>query len=242
MDSSQFGALCDQQRQEGAEQAFTSDANIMHELKEAQVQRQLLLREAAMRSQPGTEQRPKALHRVDMNFMEAIPVLVTGVFTPAMTHRMMIKAPVLQRVIDGIFIGMDARSRRNERLDQGANRGLLDILDHPDDHRATPLNHAENRWFFGRQGSPTPRPLQPPPPTLPAGAAHRFRLSLVAGDDVNLVAFHLPRQDRFGLAQHDPIPQLLGHPLRIAGVQPQFLGDLSVREVQSHEIQTQNPH
>ena len=104
----------------------------MHELKEAQVQRQLLLREAAMRSQPGTEQRPKALHRVDMNFMEAIPVLVAGVFTPAMTHRMMIKPPLLQRVIDGLFIGMDARSRRDERLDQGANRGLPDFLDPPD--------------------------------------------------------------------------------------------------------------
>ncbi len=92
-----------------------------------------------------------------MNFMEAIPILVTGVFAPAMTHRMMIKAPVLQRVIDGLFIGMDARSRRDERLDEGANRGLLDILDPPDDHRATPLNHAENRRLFGRQGSPTPR-------------------------------------------------------------------------------------
>lgn len=93
--------------------------------------------------------------------MEAVPVLVTGVFTPAMTHRMMIKAPVLQRVIDGLFIGMDARSRRDERLDEGANRGLPDILDPPDDHRATPLHHAENRWLFVRQGSPAPRPLQP---------------------------------------------------------------------------------
>mgnify|MGYP003487516614 CR=1 FL=1 len=129
MDSSQFGALCDQQLQQGAKQAFTPDANVMHELKEAQVQRQFLLRDAAMRSQPGTEQRPKALHRVDMNFMEAIPVLVTGVFASAMTHGMMIKPPFLQWVIDGVFIGVDARSRRNERLDEGTNRrgSVLDL-------------------------------------------------------------------------------------------------------------------
>lgn len=157
-----------------------------------------------MRSQPGTEQRPKALHRVDMNFMEAIPVLVAGVFTPAMTHRMMIKPPVLQRVIDGLFIGMDARSRRDERLDQGANRGLPDILDPPDDHRAAALDHAEDRRLFRRQGPPTPRALQPAPPTPPAGAAHRFRLSLVAGDDINLVAFHIPRPVRVGAARPRP--------------------------------------
>ncbi len=120
----------------------------MHELKEAQVQRQFLLREAAMRSQPGTEQRPKALHRVDMNFVEAIPVLVTGVFTPAMTHGMMIKALVLQRVIEGVFIGMDPRARCNKRLDEGTNRRLLDMLHHPNRHGAAALDHPENRRLF----------------------------------------------------------------------------------------------
>ena len=31
---------------------------------------------------------------------------------------MMIKSPILQRVIDGVFIGMDPRSGRNEGLDE----------------------------------------------------------------------------------------------------------------------------
>lgn len=39
MDSGQFGMLRDQQLQKGAEQAFTPDADVMHELEEAQVQR-----------------------------------------------------------------------------------------------------------------------------------------------------------------------------------------------------------
>ena len=43
MDSRQFIALCDQQFQEGSEQAFAPDTDIMHELKEAQIQRQFFL-------------------------------------------------------------------------------------------------------------------------------------------------------------------------------------------------------
>ena len=39
MDSGQFGMLRDQQLQKGAEQAFTPDADVIHELEEAQVQR-----------------------------------------------------------------------------------------------------------------------------------------------------------------------------------------------------------
>jgi hypothetical protein len=39
MDSGQFGMLRDQPLQKGSERAFTPDANVMHELEEAQVQR-----------------------------------------------------------------------------------------------------------------------------------------------------------------------------------------------------------
>jgi len=71
-----------------------------------------------MRSPPGTEPGPKALHGVDMNLMEAISVLVTGVFAPAVTPGMMIKTPILQRVINRVFIGMNARSGGDNGLDQ----------------------------------------------------------------------------------------------------------------------------
>ncbi len=39
-----------------------------------------------MGPQPGTQQRPEALGGVDMDFMEAIAVVVTSVFAPAMAH------------------------------------------------------------------------------------------------------------------------------------------------------------
>lgn len=231
MDSSQFDLLCDQQGEQGAEQAFPPAADVMHELKEAQIQRQFLLREATMGPQLGTEQRPAAFLRVHRNLVETIAVFIARVFAPAMTDRMMIKSPILQRVIDGVFIGMDPRSGRNEGLDEGANRGLLDIFDHPDHDGATALDHAENRRLFRRQGPPTPRALQPAAPSAPSGSAHGFWIALMARHDVDLVAFHLARPHRFGLAGHDPWPERLGHPLGIARVQPQFPGDLRIRSV-----------
>ena len=50
MDSGQFGLLCHQQGEQGAKQAFTSAADVMHKRKEAPIQRQFLLRDAAMGS------------------------------------------------------------------------------------------------------------------------------------------------------------------------------------------------
>lgn len=117
-----------------------------------------------MRSQPGTEQGPKALHGVDMNLVEAIPVLVTGAFAPAVTRGMMIETPILQRAINRVFIGINARSGGDEGLDQRTNRRSLDILQHPDDHRAAPPDHPEDRGFFVLQGAAPARALQPAPP------------------------------------------------------------------------------
>ena len=67
-------------------------------------------------------------------------------------------------------------------------------------------------------------------------------MPFVTGHDVDFVALHFPDQDRFGLASDDPVPQLLGHALNVIRVQPQLLGNLGIREVQAHEIQTQDPY
>ena len=67
-------------------------------------------------------------------------------------------------------------------------------------------------------------------------------MPFVTGHDVDFVALHFPDQDRFGLAGDDPVPQLLGHALNVIRVQPQLLGNLGIREVQTHEIQTQDPY
>ena len=56
-----------------------------------------------------------------------------------------------------------------------------------------------------------------------------------------LIAFHLARQSRFRLASHDPVPQWLGHPLRVVRVQAQLLGNLGIGQIQPHEDKNK-PH
>ena len=54
----------------------------MHELKETQVERQFLLRNAAMGPQPRTQQRPAPLGGVDMDLVKAVAVVIAGSALP----------------------------------------------------------------------------------------------------------------------------------------------------------------
>ena len=56
----------------------------MDELEEGKIVGQLLLRDAPVRPQPGAQQRPNAFHGVDVDFAEAITILVSGILAPAM--------------------------------------------------------------------------------------------------------------------------------------------------------------
>ena len=98
-----------------------------------------------------------------MNLMEAIAIFVTGVFASTMTHRVMVKTPFWQAMVDVIFIGIDPCSWGNKGLDERTDRRLLDILQPPNYHRPATLNPPENRRFFFLQGPPPPCPLQPTP-------------------------------------------------------------------------------
>ena len=64
---------------EGAEEGFIASARIVHELEEAEIVRQLVLRDAAVRSMPGAQQGPEALDRVDVHLAEPVAVLVARI-------------------------------------------------------------------------------------------------------------------------------------------------------------------
>ena len=61
---------------EGAEQGFDAAACVMRELEETEIKRQLVLRDAKVGAQPGSQQRPKALDCVDLDLAKAIPIFV----------------------------------------------------------------------------------------------------------------------------------------------------------------------
>src|SRR4051812_20893903 len=64
---------------EGAKEGFAAAPDVVHEREEAEIQRQLLLRDAAVRAEPGAQQGPRALHRVDVDLAEAVAILVARI-------------------------------------------------------------------------------------------------------------------------------------------------------------------
>src|SRR5215212_12221776 len=57
----------DQGGNECGEQGFGATACVVHDLEEAEVVRQLLLRDAAVRAEPGAQERPEPLDGVDVH-------------------------------------------------------------------------------------------------------------------------------------------------------------------------------
>jgi len=91
----------------GAEQGFAAPARVVHELEEAEVERQFVLRDAPMRSQPGAQQRPKSFHGVDVDLAEPVPVLITGILAASVADGLVLVAPGGQARIDAIFVRVD---------------------------------------------------------------------------------------------------------------------------------------
>src|SRR4051794_41226129 len=83
----------DQGGDERTEQGFAATACVVHELEEPEIERQLLLRETPVRTEPGAQERPEPLDGVDVHLAKAIPVLVAGVFAAPVADRCVLIAP-----------------------------------------------------------------------------------------------------------------------------------------------------
>jgi len=118
---------------------------------------------------------------------------------------------------------------------------LLDIGQHPDHHLTAALDHAEDRWLLLLQGAATAAALQSVASAFPPLGPYRLGIALVSGDNVELVELDVPAQDDVGRLGHDAVAQHLGHGLDVALAQTQFVRDLTVRQVHSHEIRAQYP-
>src|SRR5258708_7172941 len=105
-----YGSYCvsgtwgQQECDQGSQQRLTTLPNVMNELEETQVERQLLLRDPPMGAQPGPEQRPEAFDRVDMDFAESIAVLVAGELTGRMADGAVRLAPCGQPSVAVAFV------------------------------------------------------------------------------------------------------------------------------------------
>ena len=152
---------------EGAEQRFAASASVVHELEEAEVERQLVLRHAPVRAQPGAQQRPEAFHGVDVDLAEAVAVLVAGILAAPMADRLVLVAPGWQASVDAILVRVDEGAFRDCGLDDRLDRGLLHVGQHVQDHLAAALDQAEDGWLVLRQRAAARCACQPATPSEP---------------------------------------------------------------------------
>ncbi len=151
----------DQPRDEGTKEGFASAACVVHELEEAEIVRQLLLRDATVRAQPRTQQRPEALDRVDVDLAEPVAILVAGVFAAPVTDGLVAIAPAFQAGVDAILVGVDQGARGDSTRDDRPDRLLLHVGQHVQEHWASALDQAEDGWLVLLQRAPARRSCQP---------------------------------------------------------------------------------
>src|SRR4051794_32845295 len=97
----------------GAEQGSPTPARVVNGLEEAGIERQLVLRDAPVRAEPGAQQGPEPFHGVDVHLAEAVPVLVAGILTSGMADRHVLIAPSGQAGVDAILVGADEGALSN---------------------------------------------------------------------------------------------------------------------------------
>jgi hypothetical protein len=157
----------DQASDEGAEQSFATATGVMHELAEPKIQRQFVLRDAAVRAQPGAQQRPEAFDGIDVNLAEPIAIFITRILAVSVADRLVAVAPGGQSSIDVGFIGMDQRAGRNRLGDDRLDRRLLHVAQPVQDHRSAALDQAKDWRFLLFQRAASRRTWKPATPSRP---------------------------------------------------------------------------
>jgi hypothetical protein len=100
-----FGLLAKEHPQEGFEESLSAIFGVVNELEEAEVERETLLGDAAVRPQPGAQQGPEAFDRVDVNLVEAVAVFIAGILPSTVADGLVLVAPLRQATVDVVFVG-----------------------------------------------------------------------------------------------------------------------------------------
>lgn len=127
--------------------------------------------------------------------MEAITIVIAGIFTSGMVDGLMWIAPFGQAMVDVVLIGEHGGAGLYGGGDHGFDGHLLNVGQHADEDFAATLDEAQYGRLLASQGAPPARAFQSSAPPAASESAHDFRVSLVARHDVDLVGFDLFTQD-----------------------------------------------
>src|SRR3954462_2509508 len=165
------GSSHDQSRDENAQESFAPARGVVHELEEAEIQRQLLLRDTAVWPQPGAEQGPRPLYRVDVDLAETVAILIARVLPTSVADRLVLIAPGRQTGVDVVLIGVDTGTLGHGGLDDRLDRLLLHVGQHAQHHLTAALHQAQDRRLVLRQRAAARRTRQPAAASEPAPLA-----------------------------------------------------------------------
>src|SRR5215217_2540227 len=159
----------------GTEQGSPTPARVVDELEETEIERQLVLREAPMRAEPGAQQRPEAFHGVDVDLAEAVAVLVARILPAAVADGFAPVTPGCQAGVGAILVGVDVGALGDHRPDDRLDRLLPHVGEHAQDDLPAALDQAEDRWpvllqrAAARCGLQLAAPAEAPPLATAAG-------------------------------------------------------------------------
>ena len=72
--------------------------------------------------QPGAQQGPRSLHRVDVDLAKAVAILVARVLPASVADRLVLVAPGWQAGVDVVLVGVDAGTLGDGCLDDRLDR------------------------------------------------------------------------------------------------------------------------
>src|SRR5215468_3669579 len=138
--------LRDQELNERRQQRFASLADVVHELKEPQEEREFLLGNTPMRMKPTAQQGPEAFHCIHMHFTQAVAIVIAGELASPMVDALMVVSPRTQAGINTVLICVHPCPWINGVFDERLDGLLLHIGQQIDHHLIATLGHPKDGW------------------------------------------------------------------------------------------------
>ena len=137
-----------------------------------------------------SQKRPKAFHRIYMDFTVPVSILISCIFPLPVIHTLMPISPFTQSAVYPVLIRVDQSSRQHGGLYQRFDGCLLHIKEHLDCHLPAPLNHSENwRLLFFQCASAT-RSFQSVSAAFPSLGCHCQGVSFMSCHNIDFIKLH----------------------------------------------------
>jgi hypothetical protein len=181
----------DQELKERRKQRFASLADVVHELEASQGDREFLVGNAPMRAQPTPQERPKAFHRVDVHFAQAVAIVSAGQLASPVVATLMAVTPRLQTGINAVRIGRHPCPWHAGVFDDGLDGLVLPVGQAIDDHLTATLQPPKDGRSCLRQGATTRCAWEPASTSLALLALAHLWVAFLARSPIGCVALHL---------------------------------------------------